>query len=76
MTLQLLVNLMLVYSSLKNKSYQNNHGRGLTDNDPGHLVDHSVLFRVERLLLMSFSRYLDVLNAVYVFEREPWALFK
>ena len=51
-------------------------GESIIDIDPGHLVDHSVLFRVERLLLMSFSRYLDVLNAVYVFEREPWALFK
>ena len=35
------------------------------DIDPRHLVDHIILSRVERLLLSSFSTYLDVLNALY-----------
>ena len=44
--------------------------------DPGYLLDHSILFRVEQLLLSLFSRYLDFRIALYVFEREPRALFK
>ena len=34
----------------------------------GFLVDYSILFRVERLLL--FARILNVLNALYVLKRE------
>ena len=50
-----------------------NHGQIIQmsiDNGSGHVVDHNILFRVERLLLLSFSRYLDVLNDLYVSERE------
>ena len=46
-----------------------NHGQIIQmsiDNGSGHVVDHNILFRVERLLLLSFSRYLDVLNDLYV----------
>ena len=64
----------------RRKSFKCDSHYANLDIDPGHLVDHSILFRVELLLLSSFSRYLDVLNAFYVFlmyfDREPRVLLK